>query len=188
MSRWLGYALIIFGAALRFLPHAPNFAPITAIAIFGGASLSRRSAFVLPLAAMLVSDYFIGFYNPAVMASVYLSFAISGLLGVWLRTRKNVANTLGATLFASVQFYILTNFAVWAFGTMYSKTAAGLLASYVNALPFFRNTLLGDVFYVGALFGIFELVKYLVALKQRSTPLLSSPTSGEEPKKGFEGF
>ena len=205
MSRWLGYALIIFGAALRFLPHAPNFAPITAIAVFGGAYLSRRSAFVLPLSAMLVSDYFIGFYNPAVMASVYLSFAISCLLGVWLRTRKNIANTLGVTLFASVQFYLLTNFAVWAFGTLYPKTAAGLLSSYINALPFFRNTLLGDVFYVGALFGIFELVKYLVLLKQRSTPLLSSPimptviptgdvpeghrstegtTSGEEPKKG----
>src|SRR3989344_380768 len=78
-------------------------------------------------------------------ASVYLSFAISGLLGVWLRTRKNIANTLGVTLFASAQFYLLTNFAVWAFGTLYPKTAAGLLSSYINALPFFRNTLLGDV-------------------------------------------
>jgi len=165
MSRWLGYVLIIFGAALRFLPHAPNFAPITAIAIFGGAYLSRRSAFVLPLAAMLVSDYFIGFYNPAVMASVYLSFAVSGLLGVWLRTRKNVANALGVTLFASIQFYALTNFAVWAFGTLYPKTAAGLLSSYINALPFFRNTLLGDVFYVGVLFGIYETVRYFVSLR-----------------------
>ena len=114
---------------------------------------------------MLVSDYFIGFYNPAVMASVYLSFAVSGLLGVWLRTRKNVANALGVTLFASVQFYILTNFAVWAFGTLYPKTAAGLLSSYINALPFFRNTLLGDVFYVGVLFGIYETVRYFVSLR-----------------------
>ena len=93
MSRWLGYVLIIFGPALRLLPHAPTFAPITAIAIFGGASLSRRSAFVLPLAAMLVSDYFIGFYNPAVMASVYLSFAVSGLLGVLPPTPKNIAHS-----------------------------------------------------------------------------------------------
>ncbi|KKW23389.1 MAG: hypothetical protein UY65_C0004G0015 [Parcubacteria group bacterium GW2011_GWA2_51_12] len=171
MSNWIGYLLIILGAALRFLPHAPNFAPITAIALFGGMYLSRRSAIALPLAAMLASDYFIGFYNAWVMASVYLSFAVSGFLGIWLRGRKNVANTLGVTLVASLQFYLLTNFAVWAFGTLYPKTPAGLLSSYVNALPFFRNTLLGDVFYVGALFGTFELVRYLLVLKDKKGQL-----------------
>lgn len=170
MNNWLGYFLILLGAALRFLPHEPNFAPVTAIALFGGVYLSRRSALALPLATMFVSDYFIGFYNPAIMASVYLSFAISGLLGLWLRRRKSVANTLGVTLTASVQFYLLTNFAVWAFGTMYPHTAAGLLQSYVNALPFFRNTLLGDLFYVGGLFGIYELVRYYQFSKQISKP------------------
>ncbi len=162
----MAYFLIFAAVILRFLPHAPNFAPITAIALFGGVYLKdKRLVIVLPLAAMLVSDYFIGFYHLPIMLSVYLSFAISGLLGWWLKSRKNLGNVLGITLLASIQFYLLTNFAVFWFGTMYPHTGAGLLASYVNALPFFRNTLLGDFFYVGALFGIFEVVKYYATSK-----------------------
>lgn len=153
--------LLIFGAAiLRLLPHIPNFAPITALGLFGGTYLNKKAALLVPLLAMLISDYFIGFYHFPIMASVYLSFAMSGLLGVWLKKRKSLANTVGVTLLASIQFYLITNFAVWAAGTMYPPTASGLLASYINALPFFRNTLLGDFFYVGALFGLYEAVQY----------------------------
>lgn len=162
----MAYFLIIAAVILRLLPHLPNFAPITAIALFGGTYLNKKTAILAPILAMLISDYFIGFYSLPIMASVYLSFAISGLLGLWLRRRKNVANIAGTTLFASAQFFLTTNFAVWAFGTMYPPTAAGLLASYVNAIPFFRNTVLGDFFYVGVFFGIFELVRSL--LKQKS--------------------
>lgn len=163
----MAYFLIIAAAILRLLPHAPNFAPITALALFGGVYLrDKRLAIVLPLAAMLVSDIFIGFYEFSIMASVYLSFAISGLLGLWLKRRKDVGNTAAVTLTASVQFFLITNFAVWAFGTMYPHNMAGLLQSYVNALPFFRNTLLGDFFYVGILFGLYEFVSYY--LRQRS--------------------
>ncbi len=152
---------MIFAAViLRFLPHLPNFAPITALALFGGAYLqNKKLAVALPLAAMGFSDYFIGFYHLPIMASVYLSFAFSGLLGLWLKKRKDLGNVLGITFLASIQFYLITNFAVWAFGTMYPHTGAGLLASYVNALPFFRNTLLGDLFYVGVMFGAYELVR-----------------------------
>ncbi len=161
------YFLILAAVILRFLPHAPNFAPITAVALFGGTYLANKKlAIVLPIAAMLVSDYFIGFYHWPIMLSVYLSFALSGLLGLWLRRRKNLNNTIGTTLFASIQFFLITNFAVWAFGTMYPHTASGLLASYVNAVPFFRNTLLGDFFYVGVMFGAYELIKRRVARKK----------------------
>ncbi len=127
-------------------------------------------AIVIPLAAMLVSDYFIGFYHLPVMLSVYLSFAISGLLGLWLKKHKTLNNTIGVTLFASVQFYLLTNFAVWAFGSLYPPDAQGLLASYVNALPFFRNTLLGDFFYVGVLFGAYELVTRFFPIFKKKRP------------------
>ena len=160
----MAYFLILAAAILRLLPHAPNFAPITAIALFGGTYLrNKKLAIIIPLAAMLVSDIFIGFYDFKIWLSVYLSFAISGLLGLWLRKRKDTGNVMGATLAASIQFFTITNFAVWAFGTMYPHTAEGLLASYVNALPFFRNTLYGDFFYVGVMFGLYELVRVLTA-------------------------
>lgn len=158
----LAYFLIFAAVLLRLVPHLPNFAPITAMAIFGGTYLNKKSAIAVPLLAMLVSDYFIGFYSLPVMASVYLSFAISGALGLWLRQHKNAGNVIGVTLLASLQFYLITNFAVWAFGTMYPPTGAGLLASYVNAIPFFRNTILGDFVYVSILFGLYEFVKVLV--------------------------
>lgn len=160
---------LIFGAViLRFLPHAPNFAPITALALFGGTYLKdKRLAVILPLAAMLISDYFIGFYNLPILVSVYLSFGISGILGLQLRQHKNLSNILGVTLLASIQFYLITNFAVWAFGTMYPPTVGGLSQSYINALPFFRNTLLGDLFYVGVMFGLYEAVRFYLG-KRRS--------------------
>lgn len=163
----MAYFLIFVAAVLRFLPHLPNFAPITAVGLFSGTYLKKFYAVILPLAALLVSDYFIGFYQWQVVLSVYASFAISGLLGLWLRKHKNFSNTVGVTLIASIQFYLITNFAVWAFSGLYPLTAEGLLASFVNALPFFRNTLLGDFFYVGVMFGIFEVVKYFV--RQRYT-------------------
>ncbi len=160
----MAYFLILAAVILRLLPHAPNFAPVTAIALFGGTYLkNKKMAMVLPLAAMLVSDIFIGFYHAPIMISVYASFALSGLLGLWLKKRKDLGNTMAVTLAASVQFYLITNFAVWAFGTMYPHTAVGLLASYVNALPFFRNTLYGDFFYAGVMFGLYELVRVLTA-------------------------
>lgn len=167
----MAYFLIVAAAILRLLPHAPNFAPITAIALFGGAYLkNKRLAFAVPLAAMLVSDIFIGFYSLPIMLSVYASFAFSGLLGLWLRKRKDPGNVMAATLSASVQFFLITNFAVWAFGTLYSHTASGLLASYVNALPFFRNTLYSDFFYVGVMFGLYELVRRTLAARHKKYP------------------
>ncbi|TSA45434.1 hypothetical protein D4R52_02475, partial [bacterium] len=103
-------------------------------------------------------DIFIGFYNPSIMAAVYLSFLLSGLLGLWIKKNKTAGRVVSAAIFASVQFYLITNFAVWAFGTMYPHTLAGLLASYANAIPFFRNTLAGDLFYTGAMFSLYEMV------------------------------
>ena len=154
------YFLIIGAAVLRLIPHIPNFAPITAIGLFGGTYLNKKTAILIPIAALLLSDFFIGFYSLEVMAGVYGSFVISSLLGVWLKKRKNAGNVVLVTLLASIQFYIITNFAVWAFGGLYPPTLAGLTASYVNALPFFRNTLMGNFFYVGIMFGAYELVRY----------------------------
>ncbi|TAN57157.1 hypothetical protein EPN15_05115 [Patescibacteria group bacterium] len=167
----MSYFFIFLGAVLRFIPHAANFAPIGAMALFGGAKLNKKYALIVPLAAMLISDYFIGFYSWQIMASVYASFLIYGLLGLRARKNESWLKIGGATLAGSVLFFLITNFAVWAFGSMYPHTLAGLLACYAAGLPFFRGTLLGDIFFTAAFFGLYELArKYVeIPLKQKLT-------------------
>jgi len=154
---------LIIGLAVlaRLVPHVPNFTPIAAMALFGGAYLNRRYAILVPLAALLLSDLFIGFYSPLVMVSVYGSFVLTGVVGLWLKKRRNPKNVIFAAIGASVLFFLVTNFAVW-LGGWYPKNLAGLLECYTMALPFFRNTILGNLFYTGVFFGGYELVLRLV--------------------------
>ncbi len=149
--------LIILGIAARFLPHPANFAPIGAIAFFSGIYLPKKWALILPLAAMFFSDLFIGFYGWPIMLSVYLSFTAMGLIGLLVRRNKKISTVLGGTILGSIIFYLVTNGAVWAFGSLYPHTAVGLLQSYYMAIPFFRNSLLGDLFYTGVLVGAYEV-------------------------------
>lgn len=150
----------IIAAAMfaRLIPHPPNFTPIAAIALFGGAYFSNKKlAFIIPFAALFLSDLIIGFYSN--MWAVYLSFAIIVFVGYGLREKKKVKYILLSSVSASVLFFIITNFAVWATGTMYPKSITGLAACYTAAIPFFHYTLLGDLFFVGLMFGIFEIAK-----------------------------
>lgn len=150
--------IILLAVLLRLLPHPANVAPITALALFGGVYLERKFAFILPVAAMLISDYFIGFYGME-MLFVYGSFLISGLIGLWIKSHKNIKTIVGGSLLASVLFYLITNFGVWADPrSWYSKDIVGLIDSYIAAIPFFRNTLVGDLFYTGVFFGGYELI------------------------------
>lgn len=160
MQLLVGTALIALAALSRLIPHPMNFAPITAIALFGGMYFDKRVAPVLPLLALLISDYFIGFYDG--IGWVYGSFIISVGAGMWLKSRKSIS-MIGATTFASsVLFFIISNFGVWYSELLYPRTFAGLIECYTLALPFFRNTLAGDLFYVGVMFGVYEMViKYL---------------------------
>ncbi len=154
--------LMILAAALsRLLPHPQNVAPIAAMALAGGVYLDKRLGLVLPLAALFVSDLFIGFYP--ILFFVYGSFLVIGLIGLWLKSHKRPLPILGATLFSSIFFFVVTNFGVWAVGPeLYSRTPAGLIECYVAAIPFVRNTVLGDLVYTGMLFGLFELLTYLL--------------------------
>lgn len=161
----MAFFFIVAAIILRLIPHLPNFAPIAAMGLFGGVYLNKKYALLVPLLAMLFSDYLIGFYNPTVMISVYGSFLIIGLVGLWLRRHKNFANILGATLLGSVIFFVVTNFAVWVATPWYSKTVQGLIECYTLALPFFRNTILGDLFYVSSIFGLYEFVLFVVRKK-----------------------
>jgi len=154
--------MIIGGGLARLLPHAPNFAPIAAMALFGGAYLNKKYAIIIPLVAMFISDAFIGFHDT--MIYVYGAFALTGLMGIWLRKHKSIVNVFGATLFSSVLFYLITNFGVWAQG-MYARDLSGLMQSYIMAIPFFKNTLLGNFFYTAMFFGTYEFVKALASKK-----------------------
>lgn len=152
---------VLIAAILRVIPHIPNFAPITAMALFGGTYLGKRYALTLPLLAMLLSDLVIGFDSIESRFTVYGSFLLIGLIGLWLKNHRSFQNIIFATISSSVLFFVITNFGVWAFGIMYPKTAVGLVACFTAAIPFFRNTMVGDMFYVAVLFGGYELVKNL---------------------------
>jgi len=152
------YLLLILAVATRFLPHPANFTAIGAIAMFGGLYLPRRYALVGPLVAMFVSDIFLGFYHPATMASVYLGFIVMTGIGLAVRKKKKITTVLGGTILGSIFFYLITNFSVWIFGGMYAHTLSGLAQCYYMALPFFKNTLAGDLTYVTVLVGGYELI------------------------------
>ena len=159
MKRYLiTFLLILFAALSRLLPHPPNFVPITAMALFGGMCLERKHAFIVPLAAMAISDYFIGFSTDFLW--VYGSFIAIGFIGLWLRSHRGVLQTIGASVTGSILFFAVTNFGVWVSSQLeYPHTLTGLVTCYVAAIPFFRNTLLGDLIYVGVMFGLFEMAR-----------------------------
>ena len=148
--------IVLMAAGLRFLPHPANVAPIAAMALFGGAYLNKKYAVMLPLAAMLISDCFLGFHK--VMPFVYGSFLISSFIGLKLKNKVGAKTVLGASLVSSLIFYIVTNFGVWLVSGMYEMNVLGLIKCYVLAIPFFRNTLIGDLFYSVMMFGGYEVM------------------------------
>jgi hypothetical protein len=164
--------LIIAGAASRLLPHPANFTPITAIALFGGIYLPKKWAFFIPFAVMIISDLFIGFYAWQIMAAVYFSFGIAIVIGSILRAHKKIPALIAGTLSGSFIFFLITNWAVWAFGTMYAKNFSGLMQSYYMALPFFRNSLAGDLFYSAILIAAMEAVMWSV---KKNTLIANQP-------------
>ncbi|WP_159017197.1 DUF6580 family putative transport protein [Cognatiluteimonas profundi] len=171
--------LIVVAALTRLLPHPPNFSPVEAIALFGGAYFaSRQWAAIVPLLAMLVSDLALGalhggdytsYLGGASFWSVYACIALTVVLGLGLRGKVTGARVLGYALTGSIIFFVVTNFAAWLSDPMYPRTSAGLAAAYVAGIPFFRWTLLGTLSYSAALFGGFALLRGRVpALRART--------------------
>jgi hypothetical protein len=169
--------LILFAAFSRLIPHPANFAPIAAIALFSAVHLNNRKlAIIIPVAAMLISNFFIGFY--AGMEWVYGAFVVIAVVGFWLKGRmenskggRKIAYLFGTTVISSIIFFIISNFGVWMTGTLYDMTINGLVQCYIMAIPFYRNSLAGDLFYVVVMFGIYALVtryaKTPVAVKSK---------------------
>lgn len=153
-------AIIMLAAVLtRLVPHLPNFTPVTAIALFGGLYISNKIlAYALPLIIMFISDIFLGFSS--ITLFVYAGFMLVTLIGT-IRKKPSIL-----TIFlGSLSFFIVTNFGVWLLG--YPKTWTGFVECYTLALPFFKNSLLGDFFYSGIMMIGFNFIQkhYLQEVK-----------------------
>jgi len=161
---------IFAAAAMRLLPHPPNFSPIAAMALFSGAYMPRRVlAFAAPFGALLLSDALLGGFYPG-MNFVYLSFALTVLIGWAVARRKTVLTIAGAALASSILFFVLTNFGMWLFSGFYPLTSAGLVDCYVAAIPFFQNTLAGDLVFTALLFGGFSIAERMLPALRVSKP------------------
>ena len=159
-------ALMIFvAAALRILPHPWNFTPVGAMAVFAGSHFRNRwVAFLLPLAALFAGDLFVGMYK--LMFVVYASFALSVAIGRWLARSRTVARIGGAVSLGALQFFFVSNFALWALGNFYPRTTTGLAACFTAAIPYFWNTLAGDALYATVLFGGYALAARIFGAEQ----------------------
>jgi hypothetical protein len=164
-------SIIVAAAALRLVPHPPNFTPIGAMALFSGASFGRKAlAFAAPLAALLISDVVLGFYHG--MATVYGADLMIVLIGSLVVKRSPVRIGVAA-LASSVLFFTTTNLGMWFSSGFYPRTMAGLEACFVAAIPFFQNTLAGDLFYSALLFGGFYVAELLLPQVRAGEPQLA---------------
>lgn len=180
--RNLALILFILAAALtRLLPHPPNFAPITAMAVFGAITFGRwRTAAVAPLVALFVSDLAKELLWRQGMSAqwgiyrgMWVTYGTTALIALMSRVAhgsRRVSVIAGTTLLGSSVFFLVTNFAIWARGTRFPHTLDGLLDCYVIAIPFFRNSLAGDVVYATVLFGAWALAeRWVPGLRPRET-------------------
>ena len=171
------FSVILTAALLRLLPHWPNFTPIAAMALFAGTYFDRKQyAFAIPVAAMFISDLIIGLH--ANMPAVYLSFAITVVLGMAIRKKVSVGSVFMASISSALIFFLITNFSSWLAMSLYPKNLMGLLECYTAGLAFFRDTsngfsflvndLLGTTFFSAVLYGAFYLMQMRFPVLDRS--------------------
>src|SRR3989338_1301931 len=155
--------VIAIATVMRIVPHVPNFAPIGALALFAGYHLKGYKALFIPFGAMIISDFFLGFHET--MFFVYGSFFIILVIGRIMRGHPSfkviakhkqksapVGHVLLASLLGSFIFFFITNAGVWIATNLYAHNLTGLMQSYIMGIPFFRNTVLGDLTYNLAFF------------------------------------
>jgi hypothetical protein len=162
-------AIILVAALTRLLPHPMNFTPLGAMALFGGAYFGRNGiGLLITMLAWLLSDFILNnfvydsgsniiwFTEGATF--IYGSIMLIYLLGSRLLSKPSWSKVIMGSTLASMLFFIITNFGVWIGGGMYPLNYEGLFACYIAAIPFFQNTLAGDLVYSAALFLIFEKI------------------------------
>jgi hypothetical protein len=161
-------SVIMVAVLLRLLPHWPNFTPIAAMALFAGTYFDKKQyAFSIPLVTMFLSDIIIGFHSN--MPAVYMSFAITVLIGMSIQRKVNVGTVALASLSSSVVFFLITNFSSWLASPFYPQTFPGLMECYgagllffrdhANGISFFLNDILGTAFFSAVFYGAFYLAE-----------------------------
>ncbi len=165
-------SLTALGAIARLVPHPPNFAPVGAMSLYSGARLRGWQAYLVPIALMAITDPILAAYYGVPAYSrfqlfMYASFLISVWLGRQLRNTESVSRIAAFTVANSIQFFLITNFGSWLWFAAYPRTAAGLVACYVAAIPFFERTLAADVVYTAILFGLHAWLTRTVAARER---------------------
>jgi len=176
---FLVVGLIILAALSRLFPIAANFSPIAAIALMGGFFFKDlKKAVIIPLACLLLSDTLLhlkflsgasewpGFYPE--ISAIYMGFVLVVLIGRYLIKQARWVNIIGASLAGSLAFFLLSNFGVWMSGLIYPMTGAGLVECFVAAIPFFRNSIAGDLVFTIALFGVYKFAINYYGLPRRS--------------------
>ena len=171
----IAYILILIGAVARFLPHLPNFTPVGALALFGGTKLKNKYAAILvPVAIMAMTDFYLGFHK--LIFFTWGSMALAALIGFWVRKKYGFNRIAIGTLAGSVLFFAITNFGVFLQG-WYGYSFSGLAQTYVMAIPFFRNSLMGDVFFSAVFFGCYELATRFYGKHARSKAISQTISS-----------
>lgn len=159
----LAILLIAVIVISRLLPHAYNLVPVGAIIMLASIYQGRKFAWIVGLSGMLIGDLWLGFYQAGIMLAVYGSLLLITFANNYLRNNRSVLNIVSLALMSGLAFFLITNFAVWLFTDMYSKDLSGLSLAYYYALPFFRNTLIGNVGY--SLVGYLALEYSLPTIK-----------------------
>ncbi|WP_078124666.1 DUF6580 family putative transport protein [Leptospira alexanderi] len=162
-------SLILIAIASRYFPHPANFTPILAVSLFAGAHfVSKKLSLLLPVCALFMSDLLIGLHDQ--MLPVYGMVLLLVVAGWQLRTSSSAVRIAFWSLGGSAVFFIVTNFYVWLAG-YYSYDLNGLVQCYIMAIPFFQNSLLGDMFYTTVLFGGFALIEKVGWMKLAPVPI-----------------
>ncbi len=178
-SRPMTFALTVLSALGRLLPHAPNVTPLGGSCLFAGSRLSGIWAYLLPLAVMIATDPIVGHAGGAhsgyTLGSplIYASFMVNVWIGRHMLRRVTAMRVGTAAFICSLQFFVLSNFAVWFAGVFsaspyYASNVSGLITCYAEALPYWGRTLAGDLFYSAAIFGIYELLTRRAAARQHA--------------------
>ncbi|MGE0613938.1 MAG: DUF6580 family putative transport protein [Hyphomicrobiales bacterium] len=168
--------LLVLGVGGRLLPHAPNFTPLVAVAVFG-AFLFRghMAAWIVPVAVLLLSNLVLGFYEPGVVGAVIAGTLLAVAIGRFsFRNGASLFSVGAASLGGALGFFLLSNLGVWAFGAgghAYPHTVEGLAACFTAALPFFKNLLAGTVFWSVVLFGCHALARRIAPEAFGSRPV-----------------
>lgn len=178
-------SIIMSAVLLRLFPHVPNFAPISAMALFGGTYLGKKYSVIIVFITLLVSDYLLLYIHPfsgefitfshiyplttlfhASTVSVYGSFLLTIGIGMWLRKYLSIQNIIVASISSSLLFFLITNFNFFYATPLYPKTVSGILEAYIMGLPFLRATVFGDLFYNGLFFSAYAIIASIVGNKK----------------------